>query len=78
MQRLLFLLTAACSVSAQGLTGSILGFIQKAAPVPFVQPEDWNGTEYRYKRIVFRPARKYSLNCLHLFLNRLPSLRIPC
>ena len=74
MLRSLVLLTAACSVSAQGISGSVFGFLQKVTPPPFVQSEDWNGTEYRYQRIVFRPARKSSFDCLHVRLTQaLPS-----
>lgn len=60
MHRSLLLLTAACRLSAAqpGITGSIVGFLQRVTPAPIVQPEDWDGIEYRYKRIVFRPARK--------------------
>lgn len=60
MRRSLVLLTATWSAAAQaqGLTGNVLNFLQKVTPAPIVQSEDWNGTEYRYNRIVFRPARK--------------------
>ncbi|KAF8592328.1 DUF1682-domain-containing protein [Ramaria rubella] len=50
-------LAAACGVSAQGITGTILNLARQLSPPPILQSQDWNGTEYRYGRLVFRPAQ---------------------
>jgi len=52
---LFVVLSAARSVSAQGFAVNLLTALSKITPAPIVQTEDWNGTEYRYNRIVFRP-----------------------
>ncbi|KAF8529028.1 DUF1682-domain-containing protein [Hysterangium stoloniferum] len=54
---LFIVLSAARSVFAQGFAVNLLTGLSKITPAPIVQTEDWNGTEYRYNRIVFRPAQ---------------------
>lgn len=55
-------LLAANSVSAQGLPAGLLNAVKAITPSIPTQPEHWDGIEFRYNRIVFRPARK----ALHL------------
>lgn len=71
---LLFLLAATCTVSAQlqAVTAPIFNALRRLSPPPILQTEHWNGTEFRYNRIVFRPARKSVHFMQSLFLSLSP------
>lgn len=59
MFSLLYLLFGqAALVSGQGFAANILKFVSSISTPPPIQPEEWDGLEYRYKRLVFRPTRK--------------------